>query len=73
MQDVCYLQDLFVDVAVRGYGVARALIERVAEAATERGAPRFYWLTAADNAVARTLYDKVAQYKGFVRYDHPLE
>lgn len=72
MQDVCYLQDLFVDVAVRGHGVARALIERVAEAARERGAPRFYWHTAEDNAVARALYDKVAQYKGFIRYDHPL-
>src|SRR5690349_2182581 len=67
--DVCYLQDLFVDVAARGQGVARALIEHVADAATRRGAPRLYWLTAIDNAVARTLYDKVAQYRGFIRYD----
>lgn len=73
MNDVCYLQDLFVDVAARGHGVARALVERVAVAATERGAPRLYWLTAEDTAIARALYDKVAQYKGFIRYDHPLE
>ncbi|HEX7437228.1 MAG TPA: GNAT family N-acetyltransferase [Caldimonas sp.] len=73
MNDVCYLQDLFVDVAVRGHGVARALIGRVAEAASARGAPRLYWLTAQDNRVARALYDKVAQTKGFIRYDHPLE
>lgn len=73
MNDVCYLQDLFVDVAARGHGVARALIERVAEAAGARGAPRLYWLTAEDNRVARALYDKVAQYKGFIRYDHSLE
>jgi GNAT superfamily N-acetyltransferase len=70
--DVCYLQDLFVDAAARGQGVARALIEHVAEAASRRGAPRFYWLTAVDNAVARALYDKVAQHRGFIRYDHPL-
>ena len=70
--DVCYLQDLFVDVAARGQGVARALIEHVADAATRRGAPRLYWLTAVDNAVARTLYDKVAQCRGFIRYDHPM-
>src|SRR5688572_33162875 len=30
---VCYLQDLFVDPAVRGRGIARALIEGVAAAA----------------------------------------
>ena len=68
----CYLQDLFVDEAVRGQGVARALIEQVAQAARERGAPRFYWLTQQSNTTARTLYDKVAQYKGFIRYDYPM-
>ena len=70
--DACYLQDLFVDEAVRGQGVARALIEQVAQAARERGAPRFYWLTQQNNATARILYDKVAQYKGFIRYDYPM-
>ena len=39
--DVCYLQDLFVDVSVRGQGIARALIDRVAEVAGARGASRF--------------------------------
>lgn len=68
----CYLQDLFVDEAVRGQGVARALIEQVAQAAHEHGAPRLYWLTHQNNVTARSLYDKVAQYKGFIRYDYPL-
>jgi len=70
--EVCYLQDLFVDPAVRGRGVARALIEAVATAARERGAERLYWLTQAHNATARTLYDKVAKYNGFIRYDYSL-
>jgi GNAT superfamily N-acetyltransferase len=70
--EVCYLQDLFVDPAVRGRGVARALIEAVAGAARERGAERLYWLTQDHNATARTLYDKVAKYNGFIRYDYPL-
>lgn len=70
--DACYLQDLFVDEAARGHGVGRALIARVAEVAQERGCPRFYWLTQDNNVTARTLYDKVAQYKGFIRYDYPL-
>ncbi len=68
----CYLQDLFVDEAVRGQGVGRALIEGVAQAARKRGAPRLYWLTQQNNTAARSLYDKMAQYKGFIRYDYPL-
>jgi len=70
--DVCYLQDLFVDLQARGHGVARALIGAVADAARVRGAPRLYWLTHEDNAAARALYDKVAAYRGFVLYDHAL-
>lgn len=70
--DQCYLQDLFVDEAVRGQGVGRALIEAVAQAARERQAPRLYWLTHEGNQTARTLYDKVAQYRGFIRYDYPI-
>lgn len=39
MEDSCYLQDLFVDEAARGRGVARMLIEKVADASRERGHP----------------------------------
>ena len=70
--EACYLQDLFTAEDARGKGVARALIEAVAEAARPRGATRYYWLTAEDNATARALYDKVARFKGFVRYDYPI-
>lgn len=69
---VCYLQDLFVDPAARGRGVARALIEAVAGAARKRGAEKLYWLTQTHNASARALYDKVARYNDFIRYDYPL-
>lgn len=71
-QESCYLQDLFVDEAVRGRGVARALIERVAEIAQERGAARYYWQTKHDNDTARALYDRIARWSGFIRYDYPL-
>ena len=70
--DACYLQDLFVDAEARGRGVARALIEQVAQAARERGATRYYWLTQETNTTARLLYDKVGKNKGFIRYDYPL-
>jgi GNAT superfamily N-acetyltransferase len=70
--DACYLQDLFVAEAARGRGAARALIERVAEMARIRGVTRLYWNTQEDNARARLLYDKVARFNGFIRYDYPL-
>jgi GNAT superfamily N-acetyltransferase len=70
--DVCYLQDLFVDAAYRGRGCGTALIAAVAEAARERGCFRLYWTTQEGNATARSLYDKVARYTGFIRYDYPL-
>jgi GNAT superfamily N-acetyltransferase len=69
---VCYLQDLYTAPEARGQGVGRALIGAVAAQARAAGAARYYWLTQESNAVARVLYDKVAQYNGFIRYDLPL-
>ena len=69
----CYLQDLFTLPSERGRGVGRALIEAVYARAREAGAARVYWLTHETNATARTLYDKVAKYSGFVVYRHQLD
>lgn len=69
---VCYLQDLFTHPEARGRGVARALINEVANQARSSGAQRYYWLTQEHNSVARALYEKVAKYNGFIRYDFAL-
>jgi GNAT superfamily N-acetyltransferase len=69
---ICYLQDLFVDSTVRGKGVGRALIERVAAAAREHDCFRLYWSTQEKNATARLLYDRLAKFTGFIRYDFAL-
>jgi GNAT superfamily N-acetyltransferase len=66
--NVCYLNDLFVDPTGRRSGVARKLIEAVYEAADKAGAPKVYWLTHESNAAARLLYDQVAQHGGFIQY-----
>lgn len=68
----CYLQDLFTAPDARGGGIARALIEAVADEARAQDAARYYWLTQEHNAAARVLYDKVARHAGFIRYDFPL-
>lgn len=70
--DVCYLQDLFTAADVRGKGVARALIEAVADWARQRNCSRLYWQTHESNATARLLYDKVAVNRSFIRYDIDL-
>ncbi|MEP9378998.1 GNAT family N-acetyltransferase [Aquabacter sp. CN5-332] len=70
--DYCYLQDLFVDPAIRGAGIGRALIGHVYEAAERNGCSRVYWLTHETNTSAMGLYDQVAQRSGFVQYRHFL-
>ncbi|MEU1728281.1 GNAT family N-acetyltransferase [Actinomadura sp. ATCC 39365] len=70
--DVCYLQDLFTDPDVRGRGVGRKLIEAVADWARDGGCSRVYWNTHESNSTARRLYDKVAENRGFIRYQIEL-
>ena len=72
LTDVCYLQDLFTDPALRGRGVGRALIEAVAAAAREAGSSRLYWQTHTTNAAGRALYDRVAEHRGFIVYSREL-
>jgi GNAT superfamily N-acetyltransferase len=72
-REVCYLQDLFVDATARRGGCGRRLIEAAAAEARERGCYRLYWTTKEDNATARSLYDRIARFNGFIRYDYGLE
>jgi len=69
---VCYLQDLFTAPEARGMGVARALILAVYDRAKSAGSTRVYWLTHETNAVAMSLYGKLAQRSGFIMYRQPL-
>ena len=68
----CYLNDLFTDETRRGAGIGRALIEELADRASEVGCARVYWLTHETNTTAMALYDKVAQRSGFVQYARKL-
>ncbi|WP_413507145.1 N-acetyltransferase family protein [Serratia proteamaculans] len=68
IQPNCYLQDLFTTEALRGKGVARALITAVYEKAESLGLPRVYWNTHETNLTAMKLYDKLADKSGFVVY-----
>jgi len=65
---VCYLEDLFVDPAVRGGGIGRALVQDAVDRARDSGWSRLYWHTRAGNAAARRVYDRFASADDFVRY-----
>lgn len=68
VEDVCYLQDLYVDPAARGTGAGRALIETVYAAADANGTPSVYWLTQDFNETARRLYDRIGKLTPFIKY-----
>ena len=64
-----YLDDLFTLPRSRGSGAAGALLARAAEIATEEGANIVRWITASDNAKARSVYDALATATPWVTYD----
>ncbi len=68
IENVTYLQDLFVEPATRGSGAGRALIEAVYAAADAAGAPSVYWLTEEFNSTARLLYNRVGRSTPFIKY-----
>lgn len=69
VENVCYLQDLYVDPAARGTGLGRALIEAVYAAADANGTPAVYWLTQHFNDTGRRLYDRIGKLTPFIRYN----
>ena len=70
VDDVIYLEDLFVDRSTRRSGAGRALIEAVYRVAANEGRSEVYWLTQEFNQTARRLYDAVATRTPFIKYTH---
>lgn len=71
IEDVCYLQDLYVSLAARGTGCGRKLIEAVYQAADANGTPSVYWTTEHHNATGRQLYDRIGTLTDFIKYQRP--
>lgn len=64
-----FLDDLFVAPEARGSGAAEALLAELKGIAGQRGWSLVRWITAEDNARARSLYDRVAAKTQWVTYD----
>jgi ribosomal protein S18 acetylase RimI-like enzyme len=68
MRPIWFLEDLYVDVAARGLGVATALLNHAEEFARSTGAERLTLATAHDNLAAQQIYKRL----GYVREEHFL-
>jgi GNAT superfamily N-acetyltransferase len=68
IQQICYLEDLFVDQSVRGGRIGEKLIDALIDKAKNEGLGRVYWHTHALNKSARTLYDRYHPADMVVRY-----
>lgn len=64
-----FLDDLFTASASRGLGLGSALLTRLAEIARDENATVVRWITAEDNATARSLYNAVSKQTPWVTYD----
>lgn len=66
---VAIMNDVFVTPDDRNAGLGRALILRCHEFARASGCGALQWVTAADNATAQALYDKLARRTTWVTYE----
>ena len=71
VEDVIYLQDLYVAPQARGTGAGRKLIQSVYDIADQHNAGGVYWLTQDFNTTARQLYDRIGTLTPFIRYQRP--
>ena len=68
------MNDLFVDPAARGKGIAEALIGECVERCRARGARSLGWQTAKDNHRAQAVYERAgAAREEWVDYSLPVE
>jgi GNAT superfamily N-acetyltransferase len=68
-----YLEDLFVDPAARGRGIADTLIEVCANRCRKLGMPAMAWQTAPDNQRAQQVYNRTgAEADTYLEYDLEL-
>ncbi|HPE47867.1 MAG TPA: GNAT family N-acetyltransferase [Hyphomonas sp.] len=68
IENVVYLQDLFVVPEARSTGVGRALIQAVYQIADQSGLGVVYWTTEHTNDTAIRLYDRIASRTKFIKY-----
>ena len=59
LEDVCYMQDVYVDPDQRKKGIARKMVEHLAVEGMKKRWARLYWLADENNAAAQALYKNI--------------
>lgn len=59
LNDVCYMQDVYVDPAFRRKGIAKKLIEELSGIGKREKWARIYWLAEGDNEATQNLYQDI--------------
>ncbi len=67
-----YIDDLYVSPDHRGSGLARAVIEHVADIGARRRWSHLRWVVFEDNERARGLYDQIAERSDLLTYIMPI-
>ena len=70
---VCYMQDVYVDPAQRGKGIARKLVKAVALQGKKEGWARMYWLAETSNEAAQGLYKDIGSKLDFTLHILPMK
>ena len=68
VNDVCYIQDVFVIPSCRRKGYGRALFQEIFDIAKKNDSKQVYWMAKIANDGARKLYDDFGEVSPFVRY-----
>jgi ribosomal protein S18 acetylase RimI-like enzyme len=73
LQDICYMQDVYVDPLFRRRGIARSLVTELARIGqTETSWARLYWLADASNVAAQGLYKSLGVKLDFTLHVMPM-
>ena len=73
LNQVCYMQDLFIDPAYRRRGLGKILVTYLAALATAKGWARLYWLAEGKNEAAQSLYRSIGYKLDFTLHVLPTQ
>ena len=68
-QNICFLDDLFVDPDYRGKKIGEKILNELKKISKSNGWDLIRWITHKENIRAKTLYDRVAQKTSWDLYE----
>ncbi|MDH5721742.1 MAG: GNAT family N-acetyltransferase [Alphaproteobacteria bacterium] len=72
LNDVCYMQDLYVDQKHRRKGIGKRLVNEVTLIGMKERWARMYWLTQDNNIEAKAMYENFGVKLNFTFYVLPI-